>query len=127
MNFNCCEGTRPTKFSRRYFMKQGGIALAGLSTMPGFLQRAIASTPSAGKKQLVVLFQRGAADGLNIVVPHGEAQYYSMRPSINIPRKAVLDLNGFFGLMFDNLTERYSGTFSIIQGALDRTEGVHVL
>jgi len=42
-------------------------------------------------------FQRGAADGLNIVVPHGEPQYYAMRPSINIPRKAVLDLGGFFG------------------------------
>ena len=37
-------------------------------------------------------------DGLNIVVPHGEAAYYAMRPSINIPRKDVLDLDGFFGL-----------------------------
>jgi uncharacterized protein (DUF1501 family) len=47
---------------------------------------------------LVVIFQRGAADGLNIVVPHAEPQYYAMRPSINIPRKAVIDLDGFFGL-----------------------------
>jgi uncharacterized protein (DUF1501 family) len=46
----------------------------------------------------VVLFQRGAADGLNIVVPHGEPSYYAMRPSINIPRNAVIDLDGFFGL-----------------------------
>jgi uncharacterized protein (DUF1501 family) len=45
-----------------------------------------------------VIFQRGAADGLNIVVPHGEQAYYAMRPSINIPRSAVLDLDGFFGL-----------------------------
>jgi uncharacterized protein (DUF1501 family) len=45
-----------------------------------------------------VIFQRGAADGLNIVVPHGELAYYAMRPSINIPRKDVLDLDGFFGL-----------------------------
>jgi uncharacterized protein (DUF1501 family) len=50
------------------------------------------------KKRLVVVFQRGAADGLNIVVPHGEPAYYSMRPSINIPRSAVIDLDGFFGL-----------------------------
>ena len=57
MIYNCCEGIRPAKFSRRFFLKQGGIALAGLSTMPAFLQRAIASTPSAGKKQFVVLFQ----------------------------------------------------------------------
>ena len=85
-------------------MKQGGIALAGLSTMPAFLQRAIASTPSAGKKQLVVLFQRGAADGLNIVVPFGEPNYYRLRPSIAIPQPkrgggdAAIDLDGFFGL-----------------------------
>ena len=85
-------------------MKQGGIALAGLSTMPAFLQRAVASTPGAGKKQLVVLFQRGAADGLNIVVPFAEPNYYRMRPSIAIPQPkhgggdAAIDLDGFFGL-----------------------------
>ena len=72
MSLECCEGRRTVKFSRRYFMKQGGIAMVGLSTMPAFLQRAIAATPSSGKKQLVVLFQRGAADGLNIVIPFGE-------------------------------------------------------
>jgi len=38
------------------------------------------------KKQLVVLFQRGAADGLNIVVPFGESNYYSLRPTIAIPQ-----------------------------------------
>ena len=57
-----------------------------------------AAQTGARTKRLVVIFQRGAADGLNIVVPHGEAQYYAMRPSINIPRKSVLDLDGFFGL-----------------------------
>src|SRR5246500_1037688 len=104
MIYNCCEGNPPKKFSRRFFMKQGGFALAGLSTMPAFLQRAIASTPSAGKKQLVVLFQRGAADGLNIVVPFGEPNYYRMRPSIAIPQPKrsggdfAIDLDGFFGL-----------------------------
>jgi uncharacterized protein (DUF1501 family) len=104
MNNQCCEGARPTKFSRRYFMKQGGIAMVGLSTVPAFLQRAIASTPAEGKKQLVVLFQRGAADGLNIVVPFGEPNYYRMRPTIAIPQpkragnEAALDLDGFFGL-----------------------------
>jgi uncharacterized protein (DUF1501 family) len=104
MTNDCCEGTRPTKFSRRYFMKQGGIAMVGLSTVPAFLQRAVAETPAAGKKQLVVLFQRGAADGLNIVVPFGEPNYYRMRPSIAIPQPArggeaaAIDLDGFFGL-----------------------------
>src|ERR1700680_2128088 len=106
MNYNCCEGFRPAKFSRRFFMKQGGIALAGFSTMPAFLQRAIAATPAAGKKQLVVLFQRGAADGLNIVVPFAEPNYYRLRPTIAIPQPkrgstggdAAIDLDGYFGL-----------------------------
>src|SRR5215813_7720826 len=83
---DCCEGRRALPFSRRYLLKQGGIAMVGLSTMPVFLQRAIAATPSSGKKQLVVLFQRGAADGLNIVVPFREPNYYRLRPTIAIPQ-----------------------------------------
>jgi uncharacterized protein (DUF1501 family) len=104
MSNQCCEGVRPARFSRRYFLKQGGIGLVGLSTMPAFLQRAVASTPGTGKRQLVVLFQRGAADGLNIVVPFAEPNYYRMRPTIAIPEPkrggegTVLDLDGFFGL-----------------------------
>src|SRR5437762_14248921 len=104
MTLECCEGKRALTFSRRYFMKQGGIAMVGLSTMPAFLQRAIAATPSSGKKQLVVLFQRGAADGLNIVIPFGEQNYYRMRPTIAIPEPrrgsadCAVDLDGFFGL-----------------------------
>jgi uncharacterized protein (DUF1501 family) len=68
--------------------------------MPAFLTRAALGSPELGShtKRLVVIFQRGAADGLNIVVPHAEPQYYAMRPTINIPRKAVIDLDGFFGL-----------------------------
>jgi len=54
------------------------------------------------KKILVAVFQRGAADGLNVVVPHGEPAYYSLRPSIAVPRPgkdgAAIDLDGFFGL-----------------------------
>ena len=105
MSDQCCEGVRPLNFSRRYFLKQGGIAMVGLSAMPAFLQRAIAATPSTtGKKQFVVLFQRGAADGLNIVVPFGEPNYYRLRPTIAIPQPrrggtdAAIDLDGFFGL-----------------------------
>jgi uncharacterized protein (DUF1501 family) len=104
MSNQCCEGVRPARFSRRYFLKQGGIGLVGLSTMPAFLQQAVALTPTDSKKQLVVLFQRGAADGLNIVVPFGEPNYYRMRPTIAIPQPrrgtgdTVVDLDGFFGL-----------------------------
>ena len=46
----------------------------------------------------MVLFQRGAADGLNVVVPYAEKNYYAMRPTIAIQKNQVIDLNGFFGL-----------------------------
>jgi len=116
-SYSCCEGVRNLKFSRRYFLKQGGISLVGLSAMPAFLQRAVAATPMPNKKQLVVLFQRGAADGLNIVVPFSEPNYYRLRPSIAVPQPkrggrgsgfvlanpelngdTVIDLDGYFGL-----------------------------
>jgi uncharacterized protein (DUF1501 family) len=91
--------------TRRVFLKNGALAIVGTSAIPSFLTRAVyaAETAAPGKKRLVVLFQRGAADGLNIVVPHGEQAYYSMRPSIAIPRprngqESVIDLDGFFGL-----------------------------
>ena len=86
--------------TRRIFMRNSALAVVGTSVVPAFLTRAVhaAQTLGVANKRLVVIFQRGAADGLNIVVPHGEAAYYAMRPSINIPRKAVLDLDGFFGL-----------------------------
>ena len=86
--------------TRRVFLRNSALAVVGTAAAPSFLTRAaLGSVEPAGRpKRLVVIFQRGAADGLNIVVPHGERAYYSMRPSINIPRKDVLDLDGFFGL-----------------------------
>src|ERR1700758_375148 len=90
--------------SRRAFLKNGGVAMIGMSTLPGFLRRAVAATPMPNRKKLVVLFQRGAADGLNIVVPFAEPNYYRIRPTIAIPQPqragelAALDLDGFFGL-----------------------------
>jgi uncharacterized protein (DUF1501 family) len=90
--------------SRRVFLKSGGVAMLGMSTLPAFLQRAVASTAMLNRKKLIVLFQRGAADGLNIVVPFAERNYYSLRPSIAIPEPrrggdaAAIDLDGFFGL-----------------------------
>src|SRR6202522_3042244 len=87
--------------TRRGFMKGGALALVGTSTIPAFLSRSVlaeVTTAAANKKKLVVLFQRGAADGLNVVVPYKEKNYYAMRPSIAIQEKDVLDLDGFFGL-----------------------------
>ncbi len=82
-------------------MKDGALALVGTSTIPSFLTRSVMAemtTAAANKKKLVVLFQRGAADGLNIVVPYREKNYYAMRPTIGIKQNEVLDLDGFFGL-----------------------------
>jgi uncharacterized protein (DUF1501 family) len=90
--------------SRRIFLKSGGVAMIGMSTIPAFLQRAVAATLMPNKKKLIVLFQRGAADGLNIVVPFAEENYYRIRPTIAIPQPragaegAAVDLDGFFGL-----------------------------
>jgi uncharacterized protein (DUF1501 family) len=89
--------------TRRFFLRSSGIALVGLGAVPPFLARAAEALAGRGKV-LVVLFQRGAADGLNIVVPHGERRYYDLRPTIAIgrPKKgrggAAIDLDGFFGL-----------------------------
>src|SRR3982074_1374718 len=105
MSYKCCEGVRGLKFSRRYFLKQGGVAMVGLSAMPAFLHRAFAAPPMPSQKQLVVLFQRGAADGLNIVVPFAEPNYYRLRPTIAIPEprrgvvgEAAIELGGYFEL-----------------------------
>ena len=92
------------KISRRYFIKSGGIAMVGMASLPSFLQRAVAAAPAPGKKKMVVLFQRGAMDGLNVVVPFAEPNYYRLRPTIAIPAPrqggadAAIDLDGFFGL-----------------------------
>ena len=87
--------------TRRAFMKDGAMAVVGASAVPSFLTRSVlaqATTAQAKGKKLVVIFQRGAADGLNIVVPHREKTYYDLRPSIAIPQNQVIDLDGFFGL-----------------------------
>ena len=86
--------------TRRIFLRDSALTVVGTAAIPSFLTRAAlgAASTGAGNKRLVVIFQRGAADGLNILVPHGEQAYYAMRPSINIPRSSVIDLDGFFGL-----------------------------
>jgi uncharacterized protein (DUF1501 family) len=93
--------------NRRYFIKSGSVALASFGVMvsaPSFLKRALADTTGgARRKTLIAIFQRGAVDGLNVVVPHGEHSYYDLRPNIAIPKpdggaEAALNLDGFFGL-----------------------------
>jgi uncharacterized protein (DUF1501 family) len=86
--------------NRRIFLKNSALAMVGVGAAPLWLQRAVyaAETPAQRKKILVAIFQRGAADGLNIVVPHGEKRYYELRPTLGIPQTTVIDLDGLFGL-----------------------------
>ena len=93
---------------RRFFLKSSGIALAAFGLTAAapkiFEQVAFAQTPRGGtrRKTLVTIFLRGAADGLNIVVPYGDAEYYRLRPAISIqpPGKTdgAIGLDGHFGL-----------------------------
>ena len=87
--------------TRRGFMRGGALALVGTSVIPAFLTRSVyaeADRAVEGGKKLVVIFQRGACDGLNMVVPHGEKAYFNLRPNIAVKPGEVLDLDGFFGL-----------------------------
>src|SRR5215467_14628149 len=90
--------------TRRIFLRGSAMAMAGAGSVPFWLGRAAASTQSK-RKILVVIFQRGAADGLNMVVPFAEKRYYELRPTIGIPAPgasngpaSAIDLDGHFGL-----------------------------
>ncbi len=90
-----------TPVTRRAFMRGGAMAVVGTAAIPTFLTRSVMAQATAAQargKKLVVIFQRGAADGLNVVVPYREPSYYQYRPNIGIPQNAVIDLDGFFGL-----------------------------
>ena len=99
---------------RRVFMKSGALSLVTMGLSPSFLRRSAfaadlrcgaATVGAARGKTLICLFQRGAADALNVVVPFGDAAYYQLRPNIAIARPSTgsgsagaIDLDGQFGL-----------------------------
>lgn len=92
---------RRSGVTRRGFLRNGALALVGTSVIPAFLTRSVLAqglSSNGARKKLVVIFQRGACDGLNVLVPHAEPNYYAMRPTIAIPQTDLLDLDGFFGL-----------------------------
>src|SRR5580700_4224382 len=96
--------------TRRIFLRGSAMAMAGIGQAPMWLARAAASE---GRKRttLVAIFMRGAADGLNIVVPFGDPRYREVRPILGLqaprpqdenanngPFGPVIDLDGKFGL-----------------------------
>ena len=89
--------------TRRIFLKDGAMALVSLGFAPTFLARTVEGIGAPRRKVLITIFQRGAVDGLNMIVPFGDRDYYSVRPSIAIARPSsnddtAIDLDGFFGL-----------------------------
>jgi uncharacterized protein (DUF1501 family) len=89
--------------SRRVFLKNGACSLVTLGFAPSFLTRTAFAAGGANRpKRLIAIFQRGAVDGLSVIVPFGENEYFRARPSIAIPRpnaaeNGAIDLDGFFG------------------------------
>jgi uncharacterized protein (DUF1501 family) len=87
--------------TRRVFLKSGAMSLVTLGFAPSFLARTAAAAGTR-KRLLIAIFQRGAVDGLNMIVPFGEPEYYRARPSIAIAAPGrddgAIDLDGFFGL-----------------------------
>ena len=91
--------------TRRSFLKGGALALVGLGSVPRFLVRAAGAEAVSGRPRiLIAVFQRGAVDGLSMIVPHAEPAYYAARRSIAIARpipnntETTIDLEGRFGL-----------------------------
>ena len=97
--------------NRRVFLKGGALSLVTLGLSPSFLRRTALAMdlPRAVRgKTLIVLFQRGAADALNVLVPFGDTSYSAARPQLAIATPArvggstnaagAIDLDGFFGL-----------------------------
>jgi uncharacterized protein (DUF1501 family) len=95
--------------TRRFFLKSAGLTLFGAGCVPSFMRRTAFALDTGGRRKvLVAIFQRGAVDGLNMVIPFAEKDYYSMRPTIAIPEPqpkpaagagpSAIDLDGYFAL-----------------------------
>ena len=78
---------------RRQFLR---FAAAGAGAILVNPQMALASV--ATDRRFVFIIQRGAADGLNIVVPYGDTEYVSLRREIAVDPGTAIKLDGHFAL-----------------------------
>src|SRR5688572_18869211 len=109
--------------TRRYFIRSSAVAAVGIGVLPSWMMQA-AAAGEGRRKILIAIFQRGAADGLNIVVPFFEKRYYELRPTIAIPApgaaNSAIDLDGRFGLhpALQQLKPLWdTGNFAIVHAA----------
>ena len=89
--------------SRRSFLKSTGLGFLAFGLPPSFLVRAAGAEQNTRGKSLVVVFQRGGMDGLNVVIPFKDQAYYALRPTIAVKEPASgdergIDLDGYFAL-----------------------------
>jgi uncharacterized protein (DUF1501 family) len=91
-----------TTVSRRAFLRRAAMLSASGIVLLSSHAWAARILDTSSKRRLIVVFLRGAVDGLNVVVPHGESAYYDARPTISLGRTnskdGVIDLDGHFGL-----------------------------
>jgi uncharacterized protein (DUF1501 family) len=94
----CCEEYAALATSRRSLLR--GALLAGTTTVIGdaVLSTAAGAAGTQARGVLVVLSLRGAADGMSLVVPHGDPVYYEARPRIAIPKDQLIAADSFFGM-----------------------------
>src|SRR5271154_112442 len=97
-----CNPAAATPQSRRAFLRRAAVLSASGIVLLSPHAWAARSLDSSSQRRLIVVFLRGAVDGLNVVVPHGESAYYDARPTIAIGRMGandgVIDLDGYFGM-----------------------------
>jgi uncharacterized protein (DUF1501 family) len=117
--------------ARRRFLQSTGLGFLALGLPPSFLLRVAAAQQTSKNKSLIVVFQRGAMDGLNAVIPFKDGGYYAARPTLAIAEPAsgaerAIDLDGFYALhpALGSLKEIYTqGHLAIVHavGSPDNT------
>ena len=81
------------QMNRRFFLHKGALAIAGTAAIPSFLVRSVMAEPATSRRRLVVVFQRGAADGLNIVVPYQGEELLLDAALASYPQKIRLSIS----------------------------------
>src|SRR5512143_1870492 len=93
------------ELARRELLKKSGVLAMGMLAWPAWMPRVALRASAAQTKSdtLVAIFMRGGVDGLNVIVPHGDKDYYAARETIAVAQpnasqpNSAIDVDGFFG------------------------------